>query len=432
VTPWLTDALLRTQTDERLISLAREGHERAFVIIIERYRRPLHAYAARLVQDGRAEDVLQQALINAWSALAKGTEVAHVRGWLHEIVRNAAWRASRDRTVGELPADIPAAGRPDEQVERSLLLRSTFAQLGRMPERQRDAFVQTAMQGRSREEVAGALGVTEGAVRQLVHRARTTLRAAATALTPMPAISWAAASSQPVSSVSGRIAELVTGAGASAGAGILLKSGAAVLAVGVAAGGAGAIHHHQHQQAARATTAPPATASAAPAVAGRQADLAPVAALPRRSQTQASHSDRGRSRIERHEVLGGNVHEDRPTSAGDRSGRDERPPASGTAENRRSGSSSSGSDDLRPTSSGDGHQGGTATGAPSGGDDGQVSAAVATPLATDSGDSAHGDDRSGTSGSGGDGGGSSGSSSGGGSASGGGSGGGDDGATGDH
>jgi DNA-directed RNA polymerase specialized sigma24 family protein len=83
VTPWLTDALLRAQSDERLVVLARDGHDRAFVAIVERYRRELHAYAGRLLPGGPAEDVLQQALVNAWAALRNGTEVAHVRGWLY-------------------------------------------------------------------------------------------------------------------------------------------------------------------------------------------------------------------------------------------------------------------------------------------------------------------------------------------------------------
>ncbi len=37
------------------------------------------------------------------------------------------------------------------------------------------------------------MGLSDGAFRQLVHRARLTLRAAATAITPFPVASWAAA-----------------------------------------------------------------------------------------------------------------------------------------------------------------------------------------------------------------------------------------------
>ena len=46
--------LLRTQTDERLAALARDGHERAFEAIVERHRKPLLRAARRVLPEGRA------------------------------------------------------------------------------------------------------------------------------------------------------------------------------------------------------------------------------------------------------------------------------------------------------------------------------------------------------------------------------------------
>ena len=71
-------------------------------------------------------------------------------------------------------------------MERRAVVRQTLTGLAALPERQREALLKIAVEGRSQEEVALALGVSEGAVRQLVHRARLTLRAAATVLVPMP------------------------------------------------------------------------------------------------------------------------------------------------------------------------------------------------------------------------------------------------------
>ena len=48
------------------------------------------------------------------------------------------------------------------------------------------AIVLRELEGRSYDEIALALGVTDGAVRQLLNRARNALRAAAAAITPMP------------------------------------------------------------------------------------------------------------------------------------------------------------------------------------------------------------------------------------------------------
>src|SRR5581483_7618497 len=81
VTPWLSDLFLGSQTDERLVTLARAGQERAFVAIVQRYQRPLLAFARRLDSAGRAEDIVQQSFLSAFAALQAGAEVEHLRGW---------------------------------------------------------------------------------------------------------------------------------------------------------------------------------------------------------------------------------------------------------------------------------------------------------------------------------------------------------------
>src|SRR6201990_2862542 len=88
--PSPSSVLLRTQSDERLVVLARAGHERAFEAIVERYRGGLLRVARRYLPDARAEDALQQAFLAAWSALQRGDDVRDLRAWLYRIVHNTA------------------------------------------------------------------------------------------------------------------------------------------------------------------------------------------------------------------------------------------------------------------------------------------------------------------------------------------------------
>src|ERR1044072_5518756 len=88
--PSASSVLLRTQSDERLVVLAREGHERAFEAIVERYRGALLRSARRYLPDARAGDALPQAYIAAWGALERGEEVRDLRAWLYRIVHNTA------------------------------------------------------------------------------------------------------------------------------------------------------------------------------------------------------------------------------------------------------------------------------------------------------------------------------------------------------
>ena len=70
------------------------------------------------------------------------------------------------------------------------------------------------------------LGLTDGAVRQLVHRARTTLRGGVTAVTPLPLLHALMVASAGDSTV-GRVAEVAAGAGGAGAASLSLKAGAA-------------------------------------------------------------------------------------------------------------------------------------------------------------------------------------------------------------
>jgi RNA polymerase sigma factor (sigma-70 family) len=268
VSPWFSDALLRAQTDERLVALVQDGHERAFVAIVERYRRPLLAFTRRLAGDARAEDVLQQAYLNAWVALSRGAEVRHLRGWLHQIVRNAALAA---RAPGEdrLPDTMIDHRDTPGRVEERLLIAQTLENLAALPDHQREAIVKTVMEGRSREEVASSLGVTEGAVRAMLHRARTTLRSAATAITPLPLAVWAA-------NAADRGAEVAAGGGAAGLAAAATKAGAVVAVTGAVAGTVAGgdrllVHHHRTP-----TQAPTAEIRLPREPAARPAEAAPV------------------------------------------------------------------------------------------------------------------------------------------------------------
>jgi len=229
-------ALLRGQTDERLIDLTRAGNEKAFEAIVHRYRGPLLRYCARILPPGSAEDAVQQAFLNAYSAISSGDTDLKLRPWLYRIAHNSALNLLRQNGWNHEQLDEQFDGvlRPDQAVETRERIRSLVASVQELPERQRDAIVLRELEGRSYEEIAAALGVTDGAVRQLLNRARTALRAGATAVTPYGlAERIAMAASGGGGAVSDRVAE-ICGAGAG-GALTLAKIGTAVLVAGAVA-----------------------------------------------------------------------------------------------------------------------------------------------------------------------------------------------------
>ncbi|MGZ4243553.1 MAG: RNA polymerase sigma factor [Solirubrobacteraceae bacterium] len=239
-----SDRLLEAEPDEHLVGLAQAGHEAAFAAIVRRYERELLAQARRLSSDGRAEDAVQQAFLNAFAALQAGSEVRHLRGWLHHILRNVVTRA-------RVPADAPLEAATacseslEETVQRRARAHATLVQLSALPDRQRDALLGTAVLGFPRAQVAQRMGLSEGAVRQLVHRARLRLREAATALVPLPfAKLFGAARSGGGAAGS----EAALGAGTAVSGGVAIKVGAlvasGVVATGLAVTRSFPAHHH--------------------------------------------------------------------------------------------------------------------------------------------------------------------------------------------
>lgn len=178
-------ALLRRASDERLIELARADDDRAFEAIIERYGPALLAHCRRIAGEA-APDAVQQSFISAWSALRSGVEVRGLHAWLFTIAHRAALELLREqgKLTDELP-ELPARDRsPEEQAELSARIRATLAAVAELPPRERDALVWTSIQGRSGRDTARALGVSEGALRQLVFRARVRARAAVSVFVP--------------------------------------------------------------------------------------------------------------------------------------------------------------------------------------------------------------------------------------------------------
>ena len=206
--------VLRVQSDERLVELAASGFEPAFEVLVARHRAALTRYCARIVAEDRAEDVVQQTFIRAYEAISAGRTVDRLRPWLFRVAHNGALDVLRDRALTHVELDDQLNGveRPDQAFERGEDLRGLVSALNALPTRQRDAIVLRELEGRSYDEIAREMGVTGGAVRQLLSRARTAVRAGCSAVTPYSLLGrmpWS--SSEPVTA---RFAEVIGGTGA--------------------------------------------------------------------------------------------------------------------------------------------------------------------------------------------------------------------------
>ncbi|HEX5610704.1 MAG TPA: RNA polymerase sigma factor [Solirubrobacterales bacterium] len=246
---------LRTQPDRRLVKLVREGYETAFEEIVRRYRRPLDRFAAAIV-GSRSEDVTQDAFSKALLALRGSETDIELRPWLYRIVRNTALNDLRDRgpVPEELAEALPGGLSAAEEAERREEMADLTERLRSLPEPQRAAIVMRELEGLSHKEIATALGVSGGAARQAIYRARAALREGAAVLVPLPLLKVLFDHGAEAAAGAGGLAAGAAGASAAGGggaalgglgAGGALKVGAATLLVAGTVGAGVAIQHER-------------------------------------------------------------------------------------------------------------------------------------------------------------------------------------------
>src|SRR5258708_7932141 len=122
-------AILACQSDERLVKLLRGGHESAFDAIVSRYQVPLTRFAARFLPESRSEDAVQQAFLNAHTALMGSDDPVQLKPWLFAITRNASLNMVRQNgwNYDQIPLEFDGVRRPDQVVEQRIQLQETVA-----------------------------------------------------------------------------------------------------------------------------------------------------------------------------------------------------------------------------------------------------------------------------------------------------------------
>jgi RNA polymerase sigma factor (sigma-70 family) len=172
-------------SDTELLGALRRGDEAAFAVLCARYESALRRYARHVLRARPAlvDDVVQEALLRAHRALRRDDRHIEVRPYLFRLVRNCCLdELARVRTDSVplhllVAGDEPAAGGPsvESAFEQRSRVASTLGDLAALPEEQRHALVRREIDGLTHEQVAAELGITPGASRSLVYRAREAL-----------------------------------------------------------------------------------------------------------------------------------------------------------------------------------------------------------------------------------------------------------------
>src|SRR3954463_876499 len=176
---------LAGRSDERLVSIAKDGDERAFEILYERHAPAILRYCRSLLRSTQeAEDVKQEVFVLAISALRRGAEPDAFRPWLYRTPPNACMshlRMRRPLLVADNGVLVGPAAAAEPVGDHREELRQLLDDIGRLPDVQRGALLLREMDGFSYEQVGEVLGLPLSTVRASIFRARRTLQGLAQA-----------------------------------------------------------------------------------------------------------------------------------------------------------------------------------------------------------------------------------------------------------
>lgn len=172
--------------DEEIVDLVLEGQTALYEILMRRYNERLYRAARAIVRDGtEAEDVMQQAYVNAYTHLRQFDRRAKFSTWLTRIaVHEAIARARKQGRYRPFDDEGPFAESfmttPTPNPERQAFARELGALLETaiddLPDGCREVFILRQVEGMNTSEVAEALGVSEDVVKTRLSRGRAALR----------------------------------------------------------------------------------------------------------------------------------------------------------------------------------------------------------------------------------------------------------------
>jgi RNA polymerase sigma-70 factor (ECF subfamily) len=172
-------------SDEEIVTRVLDGQIALFEILMRRHNERLYRAARAILRDDDdAEDVMQQAYVNAYTHLRQFDGRARFATWLTRIaVNEAIGRARRhgrydtlDESGGTTLMTTPPSDSPERQAYARELRGVLEAAIDTLPDGAREVFVLREVQGLSTADTAASLGVSDDVVKTRLSRAKVALQ----------------------------------------------------------------------------------------------------------------------------------------------------------------------------------------------------------------------------------------------------------------
>lgn len=174
------------ETQKQLIEAAQQGSVKAFEQLISQLQGNMLSVAAGLSQFADdAEDIFQEAIINAYAALPRFRAESQFSTWLYRITVNTALAYKRNTSNSLSRFSEPEQGASESQhvapgplhyVENERLNAAISKAIDTLSEQERVAFVLCHQQELSIAHAAEIMDCSKGAIKSYMFRSRNKLR----------------------------------------------------------------------------------------------------------------------------------------------------------------------------------------------------------------------------------------------------------------
>lgn len=170
--------LSQNKADEVLIALFKQGQKEAFNEIFNRYQKKIYSFLYYLTQNQDvAEDLAQNAFLNAYKAINAWSGAGSFKNWLYKIAYREAlgfWKKQKRRPeVFSEEGDLPEIADDTEDIAVGLANREIVEQvLSHLPEMYKTVLLLRYYSELSYEEIAASTLLPMNTVRTHLRRAK--------------------------------------------------------------------------------------------------------------------------------------------------------------------------------------------------------------------------------------------------------------------
>lgn len=167
---------MNASTDFELIEQFKNGNEEAFRVLVDRYKKDALRLAWRYANDlDRAEDIVQDAFIQVFRSLPQFRGEAMFSTWFYKIVVNMSLNAiKKEKKFKHQPLMevIDVSGSSSEyENESNSFKQEVIRAMEKLSEKQRMIFNLRHLEQMSTRQVSHLMKISEGSVKQHLHRA---------------------------------------------------------------------------------------------------------------------------------------------------------------------------------------------------------------------------------------------------------------------